>query len=233
MQPSDIIQKLESLANPEAIKGMARFGTNPEHTYLISIPNLRETTRETWIDHDLAKQLWTTGIHKARILTGMIDNPMLVTGKQMEAWVKDFDSWDICDRCCMNLSDKIHFAYKNAADWSEREEEFIKREGFALMAVLAFHDKKTQDERFLKFLAMIKQESTDQRTLVKKAMNWALRQIGERDFNLNRMAIKRAEDIKDFDTKSAKWIASDAIRALTSEGIQKRLTKMKQYQTQN
>jgi len=213
LQPSDIIQKLESLADPEAIKGMAHFGTNPEHTYLISIPNLRETTRETWIDHDLAKQLWTTGIHKARILTGMIDDPM-------EAWVKNFDSWDVCDRCCMNLSDKTHFAYKKAADWSEREEEFIKREGFALMAVLAFHDKKTQDERFLKFLTMIKQESTDQRSFVKKAMNWALRQIGEWDFNLNRMAIKRAEDIKECDTKSAKWIASDAIRALTSEGIQ-------------
>ena len=227
MQSNDIIQKLKSLANPEAVKGMARFGINPANTYGVSVPNLRKMAREAGKDHDLAQQLWDSGIHKARLIAGMVDQPGLVTGEQMESWVKGFDSWDVCDQCCSNLFDKTEFAHQKAAGWSRREEEFVKRAGFALMAALAVHDKKAADEDFLKFLPLIKEAATDDRNFVKKAVNWALRQIGKRNLNLNKMAIKTAGEIQQVDARSARWIAADAIRELTGEAVQKRLAKTK------
>ena len=227
MQYKDIIKKFESLSDPEAVKGMARFGINPGNTYGVSIPNLRKIARETGKDHALAQQLWTSGIHEARILASMVDEPEKVTEAQMESWVKDFDSWDVCDQCCSNLFDKTKFAHRKATEWSVREEEFVKRAGFTLMATLAVHDKKAADEDFLKFLPVIKRESADNRNFVKKAVNWALRQIGKRNLNLNKMAIRTAEEIQQVDSKSARWIAADAIRELTSEVVQKRLTETK------
>lgn len=227
MQDSDIIKKLESLSDPEAVKGMARFGINPENTYGISIPKLRKVAKETGRNHTLAQQLWTSGRHEARILASMIDQPEMVTAVQMESWVSDFDSWDVCDQCCSNLFDKTGFAYRKAVEWSERGEEFVKRAGFVMMAVLAVHDKKAGDEEFLKFLPIIKRESTDNRNFVKKAVNWALRQIGKRNLNLNTMATKTAEEIQQIDSKSAEWIAVDAIRELAGEAVQSRLAKQK------
>ena len=225
MQYGEIINKLKSLADPEAVKGMARFGINPKNAYGVSIPNLRKMAKEIGISHDLAQKLWDSDIHEARILASMIDNPEMVTEEQKESWVKDFDSWDVCDQCCSNLFDKTKFAYKKAVEWSSREEEFVKRAGFVLMATLAVHDKKAKDEDFLKFFPLIKRESTDNRNFVKKAVNWALRQIGKRNLNLNKMAIRTAKEIKTIESKAAKWIASDALRELESESVQKRLRK--------
>ena len=227
MSYNDIIKKVASLSDPEAVKGMARFGINPENTYGVSLPSLRKIARETGKDHVLALKLWTSGIHEARLLASMVDEPEMVTEAQMESWVKDFDSWDVCDQCCSNLFDKSKLAYQKASEWSRREEEFVKRAGFVLMATLAVHDKKASDEDFLKFLPMIKRESTDNRNFVKKAVNWALRQVGKRNLGLNKMAIKAAGEIKQIESKSAGWIAADALRELTGEAVQKRLTKTK------
>ena len=223
MEYNDIITKLKSLSNPEAVEGMARYGINPENNYGVSIPELRKIEKETGVDHALAQQLWASGIHEARILACMIDKPEMVTDAQLESWVKDFDSWDVCDQCCSNLFDKTSFAYRKATDWSKREEEFVKRAGFTLMAALAVHDKRASDEEFLGFLPIIRREATDNRNYVKKAVNWALRQIGKRNLTLNKKAIKFAKEIQKMDSKSARWIASDAIRELTNEKIQKRL----------
>ncbi|MFC1916229.1 DNA alkylation repair protein [Chloroflexota bacterium] len=227
MDYNDIIQKIKSMRDPEAVKGMARFGINPENTYGVSVPNLRKMAKEIGADHALAQQLWASGIHEARLIASMIDEPKMVTEAQLESWVKDFDSWDVCDQSCSNLFDKTKFAHQKAIEWSKREEEFVKRAGFTLMATLAVHDKKTADEEFLKFLPLIRDESTDNRNFVKKAVNWALRQIGKRNLNLNKIATKTAEEIKQIDSKSARWIAADAIRELTSEAVQKRLVKAK------
>ncbi len=223
MHCEKILKQLESLSNPKAVAGMARFGINQSNTYGVSIPNLRKIAREAGKNHLLAQQLWSSGIHEARILASMIDNPENVTEEQMENWVKDFNSWDVCDQCCSNLFDKTGFAYQKAVEWSKREEEFVKRAGFVLMAVLAVHDKKARDEEFLKFLPIIERESTDDRNFVKKAVNWALRQIGKRNLNLNKKAIETAKEIQKMESKSSKWIASDVIRELTGEEIQKRL----------
>lgn len=219
----DVIKKLKSLSNPKAVEGMARFGINPENTFGISIPNLRKMAKQIGKDHTIAQQLWVSGIHEARILAGMIDELEMVTEKQMENWVKDFDSWDVCDQVCSNLFDKTSFAHKKVREWSKRKEEFVKRAGFVLMAALAVHDEKAKDKEFKIFFPIIKKEAIDNRNFVKKAVNWALRQIGKRNLNLNREAIETAREIQKMDSKSAKWIASDALRELTSKAIQKKL----------
>ena len=227
MQYEDIIQRLRSLSDPEAVKGMARFGINPENTYGVSIPNLRRIAKEAGKDHALAQELWASSIHEAKILASMIDEPQMVTEEQMEVWVRDFDSWDVCDQVCMSLFDKVPLAWQKIADWSEREEEFVKRAAYALIACLAWHDKKAEDEKFVGLLPVIIMGATDERNFVKKAVNWALRHIGKRNLNLNRAAIEAAEEIWGIDSKAARWIAADALRELTSEAVQKRLVKAK------
>ncbi|MEE9474157.1 MAG: DNA alkylation repair protein, partial [Candidatus Hydrothermarchaeaceae archaeon] len=190
-----------------------------------SIPNLRKIAKDVGKDHSLAQQLWLSGIHEARILASMVDELEVVTEEQVESWVRDFNSWDVCDQCCMNLFDKLPFAFEKAIELSKKEAEFEKRAGFALMACLAWHDKGASDKKFKAFLPHIKEGATDRRNYVKKAVNWALRQIGKRNLNLNKAAIKTAKEIQQIDAKSAKWIASDAIRELTSEAVQDRLQR--------
>lgn len=222
---NEIIQKLEEYAAPLAKEGMARFGIKTEYALGVSIPNLRKIAKENDKDNQLAIKLWKTKIHEARILATMIADSKLVTEKQMESWVKDFNSWDLCDQCCGNLFDKTKFAYRKAIKWSSDRREFIKRAGFVMMACLAVHDKNAGDKEFLRFLPIIKREANDNRNFVKKAVNWALRQIGKRNVNLHKMAIKTAKEIQKLDSRSAKWIASDAIRELESESVGKRLNE--------
>jgi 3-methyladenine DNA glycosylase AlkD len=217
MDSAAIIKKLKSLANPANVEGMARFGISSEKTFGISIPLLRSIAKETGKNHKLALGLWDTGYHEARILASMIDIPENVTDKQMEKWVRDFDSWDVCDQCCSNLFDKTPYAYSKIKQWSKAKEEFVKRAAFALLAVMAVHDKKANDEVFIKFFPLIKRESTDERNYVRKAVNWSLRQIGKRNKYLNKESIKLAKEIYKSDNKTAKWIAADALRELKSK----------------
>jgi 3-methyladenine DNA glycosylase AlkD len=223
MECEDILERLRSLANPEAVADMAGYGINPQNTYGVSVPVLRKMAREIGRDHLLAQELWASGVHEARMLASMIDDPRLITEEQMEGWAADFDSWDVCDQCCGNLFDKTEFAYRKAVEWAARDEEFVKRAGFALIAWLAFHDKRAPDEAFLGFLPVIKRESVDDRNYVRKAVNWALRHIGKRNAALNIMAIQTAREIQAAGSKPGRWIAADALRELTSEKVQERL----------
>jgi 3-methyladenine DNA glycosylase AlkD len=223
MECEEVLDRLKSLANPQAVAGMARYGISPHNTLGVSVPALRKLAREVGRNHGLAQQLWSSGVHEARILASMIDDPRMVTEEQMDRWAADFDSWDVCDQCCGNLFDKTGFAYRKAIEWAARDEEFVKRAGFALMAWLAFHDKRALDEAFLQFLPVIKRESVDDRNFVKKAMNWALRHIGKRNANLNRAAIQTAKEIQEMGSKPGRWIAADALRELTGEKVRARL----------
>jgi 3-methyladenine DNA glycosylase AlkD len=225
MELDEIIHVLEELSNLEDVEGMARFGINPQKVYGVRIPELRRISRESGIDHTLAGKLWDFGFHETRILACMIDDPEMVTEEQMDSWAMDFHTWDLCDQCCMNLFRKTSFAYKKIFQWSEHEEEFVKRAAFTLIAVLAVHDKKAPDSKFEQFFPLIINESTDNRNYVKKAVNWALRHIGKKNTRLNKKAISIAEKIHDIDSKSARWIASDALRELKSEKVQERLHK--------
>lgn len=225
MMLKEIISQLKKNANPKNVEGMARFGINPKNTFGVSMPFLRSMGKKIGKDHKLALELWDSGYHEAKILAGLIDDPKLVTEAQMEKWVKDFDSWDVCDQVCMNLFDRTPYTLEKISQWTKNEKEFIRRAGFVLMAVLAVHDKKMPDGEFIKFLSIIKKYSTDERNFVRKAVNWALRQIGKRNSALNKAAIKASEEILKIDSKTAKWIASDAIRELKSPAKQNRLKK--------
>lgn len=220
----DVIKRLQEMADPTGLGGMAHFGISVKGSLgHISVPSLRKLARELGKSHELAGQLWSSGSHEARLLACMVDEPKLVTEGQMEHWVRDFDSWDVCDCCCGDLFDKTPFSYAKALEWSRREEEFVKRTAFSLMAYLAVHDKRAPDEKFTQFLPVISREALDGRNFVKKAVNWALRQIGKRNRELNRAAIETAQEIKAQGTGSARWIATDALRELTGDAVQQKL----------
>ena len=221
----DVLDKLQSIAQPEYLEGMAKYGMAVEQRLGVSVPDLRKLAKEIGKNHKLALDLWRTGIGEARILAAMIDDPDKLTEEQMEDWVKDINSWDVCDQVCMSLFRKNQLAWKKIIDWSEREEEFVKRTAFSLVACLAWNDKKAADEQFLGLLPIIVGKATDERNFVKKGVNWALRNIGKRNLNLNKAAINTAEKIQQLDSRAAHWIASDAIRELESDAVQNRLKK--------
>ncbi len=222
----EVLSKLKARARPDHVEGMARYGMAAEQRLGVSVPDLRKLAKELGKSHELALDLWKTGIPEAKILAAMVDEPQKLTEKQMEEWVKDINSWDICDQACMNLFKKAPLAWKKILDWSEREEEFVKRTAFALIACLAWHDKKASDEKFIKLLPVIKRGAVDNRNYVKKAVNWALRNIGKRNQNLNRAAIEAAKEIQQIDSKAAKWVGSDAVKELESKAVQKRLKRL-------
>ncbi len=223
-----IVRKLKSLSVPESVEGMARYGIVSKTVYGVCMPTLKSMAKELGKNHELALQLWQTKIFDARIIAIFIEDPKEMTEEQIEQWVSDFDNWAICDGACLHLFDKTPFAWKKALVWSKRKEEFVKRAGFALMAVLAVHEKKADDREFIKYFSAIKRESTDERNYVRKAVNWALRQIGKRNLALNKQAIDISKEIQKLDSKSARWIASDALRELSNEVIQKRLNEKQQ-----
>ncbi len=225
MEYNEILDQLESMADPKMVAGMARFGITPQKAYGVSMPDLRHMAKGIGTNHELAGWLWLNGSREARILASLIDDPKLVTEEQMEKWAEEFDYWEICDQVCVNLFRKTSLVWQKAIEWSGREDESHKRAGFVLMTRLAVSDKKASDEQFAPFFPLIIREANDERNLVKKAVNWALRQIGKRNLNLNAKAIEVAEEIGQMSSKTAKWIASDALRELKSEAVQKRLMK--------
>jgi 3-methyladenine DNA glycosylase AlkD len=225
MQYENILNKLKSMSNPEAVKGMARYGINPKNNLGVSIYKLRPIAKEIGKDHKLALKLWSSGIHDARLLACFIEDPAKVTSEQMDSWAKDFDSWDVCDQACTSLFDLTPLAWKKVFDWAKRDEEFVKRAAFSIIAGLAVHDKKASDKEFEQFSPLIKKHSVDERNYVKKAVNWALRNIGKRNLALNKQMIKLSKNIQKIDSKSARWIANDAIRELSSEKVQNRLVE--------
>ncbi|HHT19060.1 MAG: DNA alkylation repair protein [Euryarchaeota archaeon] len=225
MEYKEIIQELESLSNSDDIEGMARFGINPQKVFGVRMPELRRIAKKASNDHGLASQLWQAGYQESMILACMIEDPKAVTEEQMDDWVLKFDTWAVCDQCCIKLFHKTPYAYKKVFEWSTREEQFVKRAAFTLIAVLAVHDKKAPDQNFEQFFPIIIRESTDNRIYVKKAVNWALRQIGKRNINLNRKSVKVSKNMLKSDSKAAQWIAKHALHELQSDKVQKLLTK--------
>jgi len=221
----DVLDKLQSKAKPDQLEGMAKYGMTVERRQGASVPDMRKLAKEIGKDHKLALELWKTGIAEARIMAAMVGDPDKLTEEQMEYWVKDINSWDVCDQVCMNLFEKNQLAWKKIVDWSEREEEFVKRTAFSLIACLAWHDKKASDEKFIKLFPVIIRAATDERNFVKKAVNWALRNIGKRNLSLNEAAINTAKKIQRLDSKAARWVASDTLKELESEAVQTRLKR--------
>jgi 3-methyladenine DNA glycosylase AlkD len=225
---SAVLAAVRSQANPRNVEGMARYGITSAKAFGVPAPVIHRIAKGIGRDHDLALKLWSTGILEARAIAGLVGDPAKVTKKLMNTWVKDFDNWAVCDGTCGNLFDKTPLAYEMAPVWARRKEEFVKRAGFVLMASLAVHDKKAPDKQFLKFLPIIKREANDPRNFVRKAVNWALRQIGKRNPFLNEAARRTGKELRTRTSSAARWIASDALRELESVSVQKRLLKKKE-----
>jgi 3-methyladenine DNA glycosylase AlkD len=206
------LARLKAQANPANVAGMARYGINPEGTLGVPMPVLRRMAKETGRSHALARDLWRSGVHEARILATLVEEPDSVTPGQMDRWARQFDSWDVCDQACQNLFRYAPAAFAKAAEWARAKPEFVRRAGFALMAGLAAADKTASDAQFEAFLPLIAEAAGDNRNFVKKAVNWALRQIGKRNPALRAKAIAAAEAIRRRNSPSARWIANDALR---------------------
>jgi 3-methyladenine DNA glycosylase AlkD len=215
MTCNEILREMKRHANKANVAGMARFGINPKGTLGLPMPLLRALAKRNGTDHVLAQRLWRSGIHEARILAALIDDPRRVTSAQMERWITDFDSWDVCDQVCGNLFDRTPYARRKAAAWARKKPEYERRAGFALMAALAWHDKEATDEVFLGYLPLIERYAFDERNFVRKAVNWALRNIGKRNRALNKAAVACARRVAKQDSRAARWIAKDALRELT------------------
>ncbi len=228
MTVSQVLRQLKARGSQRNVDGMARYGITAKKAFGVSAPELRDLAKKIGKNQQLSLKLWSTGIHEARILASLIGDPQQVTRRQMERWVKDFDSWAVCDSSCGNLFDMTPSAYRNAFTWCRRTEEYVRRAGFVMMAELAVHDKAAGDQQFLQMLPALKRGSTDKRNFVKKAVNWALRQIGKRNRELNRAAIQTATEISFIDSPAARWIATDALRELQSAAVQRRLEKKKE-----
>jgi 3-methyladenine DNA glycosylase AlkD len=230
MRVDEIQKMLETLGNEKAVAGMARFGITAQTVYGVSMPKLRALAKEIGKDHERALEFWRIPNRETRILAGLTADRTRVDDALMEDWVRDFDSWEICDQTLLNLFDRTPLAAGKAVEWSLRQEEFVKRAGYVLMARLATVDKKAGDEFFVAFFPHIERGSSDERNFVKKAVNWALRQIGKRNLELNRMAIALAESIQAQGSRSARWVASDALGELRSDAVQQRLLKKRNWE---
>jgi 3-methyladenine DNA glycosylase AlkD len=217
------IAELRGAGSRRNVTGMARFGIRAKKVYGVSKPMLDKVAREIGKNHELGLRLWETGIYDARLLGMLICEPERVNNRQMEAWVKAFDNWGVCDGTCCHLFAAAQPAWDKAVHWTRREHEFQKRAGFALAAYLAVHDKTAPDEKFVQYLKIIEREAWDERNFVRKAVNWALRNIGKRNQRLNRQALACAERIKQAGTRAGRWIAADALRELKSQAVQARL----------
>jgi 3-methyladenine DNA glycosylase AlkD len=219
---SAVLEELRRTADPTRLDGMARYGIATSRAIGVTVTELRAIARRLGRDHRLATGLWRSGVHEARILASMVEVPSAVTRAQMDRWVRGFDSWDLCDQVCGNLFDRTPMWRETAVAWSAREPEFERRAAFALMACAAVHREDEPDERFASLLPIVRHAATDDRTYVKKAVSWALRQIGKRSAELRTRAIVTAEEIARIDSRTARWIASDALRELTGIRAAKR-----------
>ena len=218
-----MLSRLKSLGRPEALASMAHFGIDTENAFGVAVPELRRLAKEIGPDHPLALAMWRSGVHDARLLASMIAAPADTDLALAQAWAMDFRSWDLCDQCCTNLFRKTAFAHDLVDEWRRREEEFVKRAAFAMIAVLAVHDKAAADDVFVAWLPLIEEGASDPRNFVKKAVNWGLRQIGKRNRNLNVQAVECARRIAKLESKPARWIATNALRELESEAVQTRI----------
>jgi 3-methyladenine DNA glycosylase AlkD len=208
----EALKALKDRADPESVSGMRRFGVDGQVVWGVRVPEIRKIARQFAPDHALALALWDSGVHEARLMATLVDDPGQVTDAQLEKWVGEVDSWDLCDGLCTNLIRHTPFALEKIHAWVRRPEEYIRRAGFVMMAVLAVHEKGEPDSYFRAFFPLIREGALDNRNFVKKAVNWALRQIGKRNPNLRAEAWAMAQSLLSLDSRSASWIAHDALR---------------------
>lgn len=218
-----VLAELKKKARPEVLGGLERFGIPSAKRLGVSIPETRKLARALGADHKLAMSLWKTGVPDARILASMIAEPALLSSREMESWVRDFDAWDVCDQVCMNLFTRTPLGWKKIRPWANSPKEFVRRAGFVLLAVFAWHDRESPDKVFTSYFSLLKKGAKDERNFVKKAVNWALRNIGKRKASLHAPAIRLSGELAKSVSKPARWVGQGALRELKSPAILRRL----------
>ncbi len=229
----EVLNKLKSKTSKKYFESSKNFGVTGKGRLGVSVPNIRKIGKEIGTNHNLALELWETKIPEAMILASIIGDAKKLISKDADIWVLQIQDWDVCDMLCMNLLEKTSYALEKINKWYKSDKEFVKRTAYALIACLAWHNKEANDTYFIKFFPIIKEGVTDDRNFVRKAVNWALRNIGKKNLNLNREAIKFAREIEKIENKTAKWIATDALKELQSKIIQDRLKKLYEKQKNN
>jgi 3-methyladenine DNA glycosylase AlkD len=219
----EVIATLKRLATKKTRDGMARYGIPSDNALGVTMGDMQKLAKRLGRSHELALELWKSGVYEARMLASLVDEPEHVTPAQMDRWCKDFDSWAICDTVCFKLFDQSPHAFSRVAKWARSNAEFEKRGAFALLACLALHDRTAGDEFFARCLPLIERASTDERNFVKKGVSWALRGIGRRSFALNQVSVALARRLADSQDAAPRWIGKDALRELTRASIVQRL----------
>jgi 3-methyladenine DNA glycosylase AlkD len=219
----EILDRLRASGSEANVQGMARYGIRPASAFGVPAPVIRSLAREIGRNQEIASALWDTGVHEARILACLIADPDAISEQLVERWVREFDSWAVCDSACLAFVWRTPFAWQKVREWSGRQAEYERRAAFALIAALTVHDKAAPERNFLPLLKIIEKAAHDERNLVKKAVNWALRQIGKRSLALHKAALDTAERLATSDSRSARWIATDALRELRSPAVLERL----------
>jgi 3-methyladenine DNA glycosylase AlkD len=219
----DVMQWLRRNASKAALASMERYNMPTDNALGVTMGQLKTLAKLTGINHELAGELWATGVYEARMTAALIDDPALVTSAQMDRWCKNFDNWGIVDTVCFALFDRTAHAWEKVPKWAHKKPEFEKRAAFALLWGLTTHDKTAPDARYLEGLALIEQAATDERHFVKKAVNMALRAVGKRNKALNAAAIKTARRLADSTDATASWNGRDALRELTSASVTRRV----------
>jgi 3-methyladenine DNA glycosylase AlkD len=220
MNLEQIINRLNALADHEKVKlKQQKFGINAKNSLGIYHKDLKVLANEIGLNNPLAIALFDTGIYEARILCSKIYDPAAITQQQMNQWASTFETWEVCDSFCMGFFARSPHALLKAFEWSAHKDEFVKRAGFVIMAAYGFANKQAENEEFLQFLPIIERHADDERIYVKKAVNWALRNVGKRNIDLNTQAISTAKRILTMDSKAAKWIANDALNKLAKADV--------------
>jgi 3-methyladenine DNA glycosylase AlkD len=220
---AEVLGRLRTLADPQRLEGMARYGIGSDGALGVTVTELRKVAREVGRDHGLAAELWDTGVHEARILASLVDDASLVDEAQFERWAAGFESWDLCDQVCQNLFRHAAPAWTKAVEWTRRPDLFVKRAGFSLVAGLAVADKRSDDQRFAGLLPALADGADDERPLVRKGASWALRAVGKRSPRLHALAMETATQLRRRDGSGARWVGTDVLRELQSESVQRRL----------
>ncbi|HEY5810866.1 MAG TPA: DNA alkylation repair protein [Povalibacter sp.] len=218
-----VIASLKRLSSKKTRDGMARYGLPADHAMGVGVGAMRQLAKRIGPNHDLALELWQTGWYEARMVAVFIDEPARVTAAQMDRWCRDFDNWGICDTACFVLFDQLPHAFRKVSQWSRLKGEFQRRGAFALLACLALHHRDHGDDPFVSALPLIERAATDERNFVCKAVNWALRSVGERSHALHSSAIALAQRLAASPDPTSRWIGKDALRQLNSAAVVRRL----------
>lgn len=218
----DIIAFLETLRDPRNIEGMKRYGIVTDRALGISNAVLRPLARRLGRNHERAEALWQTGIREARLIAAFTEEPKKVTAEQARRWAADFNSWEIVDTVS-DLFAEARLQDVLIPEFAADEREFVRRTAFAMMAWSAVHMKKAPDATMIDWLLLIERHACDPRNFVRKAVNWALRQIGKRSAACHAPALALAEKLAASDDRTARWIGRDAAKELSDEKVRARI----------